>query len=346
MRAVMSEYMTLNHERFGHMLRLPPLAFIDSRVRLGHWVTNPRGIELARSLLTDHGWGVLVEVLKHEMAHQYVEEVIGIIDEPPHGPAFRHVCAERGIDSRPAGLPSAADLDSTSQRGRVLDRISKLLSLAQSANEHEAQSAANTAQRLMLKYNLDWVRQPQASEYAFRHVGRETGRVSEHERVVAAILDEHFFVDAIWVPVWRASEGKSGSVLELCGSTTNLEIAAYVYDFLLQTAERLWKEHKRELRITANRDRRAYLAGVMTGFEEKLVEQQRSAKQEGLVWVGDPALRSWFRERHPRIRTIRREASGDWLAREHGREAGREIVLRRGVTEGSTRNAGPKLLRS
>lgn len=350
MRAVMNEYITLNFERFDQQLRLPPLAFIDSRVRLGHWVPNPRGIELARSLLTEHGWGVLVEVLKHEMAHQYVDEVLGVREEGPHGRTYRHVCRERGIDARAAGLPEAS-VESTSKQaskqGRVLDRIAKLLALAQSANEHEAQSAANTAQRLMLKYNLDWVNEPQARAYAFRHVGRETGRVSEHERVIAGILDQYFFVDAIWVPVWRAREGKPGSVLELCGSTTNLEIASYVYDFLLQTAERLWKEHKRELRITANRDRRAFLAGVMLGFEEQLVAEQRSAKQEGLVWIGDPELRRWFKERHPRVRTIRRESSGSWGAREQGREVGRDIVLRRGVTEGSSNGrGGPKLLRS
>ena len=36
-----------------------------------------------------------------------------------------------------------------------------------------------------------------------------------------------------------ASEGRRGRVLEICGSLSNLEVAAYVHGFLLETAERL-----------------------------------------------------------------------------------------------------------
>ena len=60
-------------------------------------------------------------------------------------------------------------------------------------------------------------RTPPAST-AIAHLGEPTGRVGEHERLVAMILGKHFFVEAIWVPVYRPLEGKRGSVLEICGT--------------------------------------------------------------------------------------------------------------------------------
>ena len=109
------------------------------------------------------------------------------------------------------------------------------------------------AQRLMLKHNLDVVRSSTTREYGFAHLGRPTGRVGEHERLVAMILGKHFFVEAIWVPVYRPREGKRGSLLEICGTLSNLAIAEYAHGFLHGTAERLWIEHKRDARTERSR---------------------------------------------------------------------------------------------
>src|SRR5262249_39851913 len=152
-------------------------------------------------------WGVVVEVLKHEIAHQYVHEILGETDETPHGPAFRATCARLGIDAAAAGMPRAP---ASPEQSRLVEKIARLLALAESPTQHEAEAAAAQAQRLMLKHNLD-VRKD-ARGYAVRHVGRPTGRVIESERLLAMILGKHFFVEVIWVPVYRPLEGKRGSV--------------------------------------------------------------------------------------------------------------------------------------
>jgi hypothetical protein len=154
------------------------------------------------------------------------------------------------------------------------------------------------------------------------------------------ILGEHFFVEVIWVPVWRVTEGRAGSVLEVCGADENLEMAAYVHSFLHHTAEALWAVHRRKHRIQGDRDRRAYRAGVMAGFFEKLNAERANNKEKGLVWVGDAALRGFYRTRHPRVRTIHRSGSAGSDAHAHGREAGRNIVLRKGVQGGSSGGGG------
>ncbi len=339
LRALAQEWEHCNWNFFRGSLRRPMFALVDSTSQMARWVRVARHIEFARSTLTDHPWGVVVEVLKHEMAHQFVDESLGRHDETAHGPAFRQVCEERGFDARAAGVPDAVRVRSD-EEGAVLDRIRKLLALAESPDEHEAQAAMNAAQRLMLKYNLDTVTKRTAKGYGYRHLGAPTGRVDEAQRMLAVILGEHFFVEVIWVPVWRVTEGRAGSVLEVCGADENLEMAAYVHSFLHHTAEALWAVHRRKHRIQGDRDRRAYRAGVMAGFFEKLNAERANNKEKGLVWVGDAALRGFYRTRHPRVRTIHRSGSAGSDAHAHGREAGRNIVLRKGVQGGSSGGGG------
>jgi hypothetical protein len=323
----------LNASYFKDGLATPAFELVPSRAHLGRWVRDTRTIEISRPLVVEQSWGAVVEVMKHEMAHQYVHEVLGEEDQAPHGPAFRSTCERLGIDGRAAGLPAAGPGEA---EDRVVSRIAKLLALAESPNQHEAEAAMAAAQKLMLRYNLDAQATVRSRGYGHRHLGAPTGRVTESERILAMILGKHFFVEVIWVPVYRAREGKRGSVLEVCGSDANLAMAEYVHAFLTQTAARLWEEHKRAHAIRSNMDRRTYLAGVMTGFAEKLARQARVHAEDGLVWVKDGDLEGFFRTRHPYVRHVRHSGNRRTEAYAHGKEAGRRIVIHRGVTGAAT----------
>ncbi len=331
LRQIQREYHGANVGYFGGALCMPALRLSSTTAVLGRWLSKERCIELSNRLLTDHGWGVVVEVLKHEMAHQYVEEVLGVVDETGHGRSFRKVCVERGIDGRATGAPQAKEGSMP-----ILDKISKLLALAESPNEYEAQSAMNAAKRLMLKYNLDSLSHGDVRRYTFRQLGRATGRLSEAELVLSRILREHFFVRTIWVTVWRPLEGKRGKILEVTGDLENLEMASYVYAFLMQTAERLWIEHKRAQGMKKNAGRRGYLAGVMEGFRAKLEDQSAADGEQGLVWVGDPELQDYFHRRFPSVRKFRRQTTHGTKAHQQGRLAGGAITLHRAVRSGAS----------
>jgi hypothetical protein len=125
-------------------------------------------------------------------------------------------------------------------------------------------------------------------------------------------------------------------VLELCGSEANLAMAEYVHAFLTNTAEQLWAEHKRRARIRSNRDRRVFLAGVMSGFADKLAAQADQNEEKGLVWVGDADLQRFLKRRHPHIRHIRYSGHRKNEAYVHGKAAGGRIILRRGVGAAAT----------
>jgi hypothetical protein len=327
LRELQYEWFALNEAHFQRSLRAPVLELTETPSRLGAWEAARRRLVLSRAFVLEQPWGAVTEVLKHEMAHQFVSEVLRVTDETAHGRAFQQTCERFGIDAAAAGMPAAR----SDEEERVLGRVSRLLALAESPNENEAQAAMNAAQKLMLRYNLGLVdRRP---GYQHRHLGEPSGRIHPAERQLATILTSHFFVDGIWVSVYRPKIGKRGTVLEICGTVANLEMASYVHAFLRATAERLWQEHKQKTRLRSNRDRQKFLAGVMLGFDDKLAAQARENQQEGLVWVKDANLGEFFHHRHPRTRTVRYGAA-DSEALSHGRAAGREIVLHRPVSAG------------
>lgn len=340
LRAIGQVFDELNRSLFRGRLKRVPLMFVDRTERLGQWCSDPERIELSRSVLTNNGWSALVEVLKHEMAHQYTEQVLGVSDEGPHGATFRRVCQERGIDGRAAGMPVGGEIHD--DRQKVLDRITKLLSLAQSGDRHEAETAMGVAQRLMLKYNLEHAVDPASHGYRFIHLGRATGRIMEADRILAALLAEHFFVEVIWVPVWRPLEGKRGSVLEVCGTEENIEFATYVHAFLLDTSERLWSQYRQERGLRGNAERREFIAGVMAGFRDQLQRDKARQQKQGLVWLGDADLTDFFKRRHPHVRWLRGAAKVRQPSYADGRAAGRRINLRKPVKGAA--QAGPKLL--
>jgi hypothetical protein len=301
LRELRAAWSHANETYFRGALTPPSLELVESTANLGRWVARTRTLEMSRALVLERPWTTTIEVLKHEMAHQYVHEILCEISESPHGSAFRAACARLGIDARASGIPVAAP----AAEEKVVERIARLLALAESPNRHEAEAAMAAAQRLMLRHNLEADRAQAARAYTCAHLGRPTGRVSEHERLVAMILGKHFFVEVIWVPVYRVLEGRRGSVLEICGTNGNTAIAEYVHGFLLETAQRLWAEHKCARGIDSDRERRSYLAGVMTGFADKLDRQASAHRKEGLVWVRDGDLAAYFRSRHPRVRSVR-----------------------------------------
>jgi predicted SprT family Zn-dependent metalloprotease len=347
LRELRASFDELNQSYFKRALRPPEIKISDSNRRLGQWDSARRRIEMSRLLFVKETWGTVLEVLKHEMAHQYVHEILGRSDEPSHGPAFREICQKLGIDWRASGVPHGASSENVTghqQHVKVLERIAQLLALAQSSNIHEAQAATSLAQKLMLKYNVEAAALGARGGYEFRHLGVPSGRVSESERLLSIILGQHFFVEVIWVPVYRPLEKKRGHVLEICGTRPNLEMASYVHAFLMRSAEHLWVEHKRAHGITSNRDRRTYLAGVMDGFREKLQTETKQHREQGLVWVGDADLSKYFRRRHPHIRHTRTAGPSRNAAHGAGRNAGRRLVLHRGMNDAPAASSGAKLL--
>lgn len=350
MRELQRAWHHVNVSHFRGVLLPPTLALSDNQSQLGLWQPQTRTLYLSRRLTLSQPWPVLVEVLKHEMAHQYVHEVLRIDEEAAHGPTFRALCERLGIDSSAAGLPAPNSPDSADpERQKPLRRVARLLALAQSQNLNEAESAMREAQRLMLKHNLEehsaraGVRTV-GQRYSYRQLGPVRRRVEESERLLAMLLSQHFFVESIWIPSYDVERGQRGSALEVCGTPENLEMAAYVYEFLGRTAEQLWQAHKRQAGLPGDRERRTFLSGVMIGFGERLADEAKLQAQHGLIWLGDADLGRYLKKRHPHIRRVAQRGQPRTATRNEGKRAGRNIILHRPIGGGASSPAAPRAL--
>lgn len=334
-RELASAWRTESWARFGDKMRAPTLALSESSAFLGRWIRDRRAIELSRALILAQPWTSVVEVLRHEMAHQFVDEILGIRDQTAHGPAFARVCAERGIDGRAAGVPEAAE----PAEERVLEKVRRLLALAQSPEKHEAEAAMRAARALMLRYNLDALRAPR--DYVVRHLGDPERRRDRVEREIVFVLTEHFFVRAILVPFYVPATGHRGWVWEISGTPANVAMASHAWAFLRETSARLYRADRALL--SSGRARLAYMAGVVRGFGEKLESEARVDRGHGLVWVGDADLERFHRARHPRTSARGSRVTGG-AALALGKEKGRGVVLHRPIEAG--REARGRLLGS
>jgi hypothetical protein len=320
-----------NWLRFRDRLDRPVLAVVDHERRLGQWSAASRRLELSRQLVLDRPWPEVIAVLEHEMAHQFVDEVLRVADETAHGATFQRVCEERGIDGRAHGAPVVRDepVDAAAAAAqRTVDRIRKLLALAGSPNQHEAEAAMQRAHELMLRHNLDQL--PGRRDFDVRHLGAPFRRANPVEAQVVSLLAELFFVEAISIPVYVPRAGHRAHTYEIAGTPPNLDMACHVHAFLLATADRLWRDNRGDERIRSGHDRVPYQIGVIRGFRDKLLRERVQLREVGLVWVGDPGLDAFYRRRHPRVVT-RRHAVRGGAAHRAGHEAGSEVVLHKPV---------------
>src|SRR5690349_11084953 len=88
LRALADTWDDVNRTHFGGRLRRPVLALHDGPGRLGQWSGERRQLSLSRALVWEQPWGVVREVLRHEVAHQFVDQILQAHDESAHGPAF------------------------------------------------------------------------------------------------------------------------------------------------------------------------------------------------------------------------------------------------------------------
>ncbi len=336
LRELAREWKRLNDSYFKGKMRLPMLELTDAEMQLGSWQTEIRTLSLSRKLAREQLWPVVVDVMKHEMAHQYVAEVLGVFGESAHGPTFRDVCMRLGIDAASRGMPRPfGDAETNDPVGA---KVAKLLALAESPNPHEAEAAMLAARRLMERYN---VQPAENAEYMYALLGTPAARTWEHQRRVGAVLSAHFFVEVIWVPVFDPGTGNRLHVLEACGKGTNVEVASYVHDYLHRAANELWLDHKKAKAITSDAGRRTFLAGVMDGFAKKLAREAKGQRcVTGLILARDAALGQYYRARHPYVRQVRYGSTGPADAMNEGRIAGSKLEIRRGVGGGKA----PRLL--
>ncbi len=326
-------------------LKRPQIIIGTSGSRLGQWDGAQRTLTISAVHIDRDAWVAVMDTLRHEMAHQFAQEVLESSDGVPHGDAFRHACEKLRCSARAQAAPdelTSGDGGGSSEEA-ILRRLKKLLSLSTSPNEHEAEVAMKKARHLLARYNIDLVEADRQRRFDRRTLGEVKGRHTSAEIWLAAILIDFFFVEALWTHSYDARRDQLGSVLEVYGTPENLEMADYVYSYLLNLLPILWTDYRKANGLDSNRERQRYYAGVLAGFHEKLKAQDRNLRESrALVWKGDPQLRAYFRTINPRVHTRYGGGVSQTQAYRDGLQEGRQVTIHKPVDR-STSSSGRQL---
>jgi hypothetical protein len=324
-------------ERNG--LDQPLFAIRNLKGRWGTWSSERREICLSTDLVHNHSWDAVLEVLLHEMAHQYAEEVLRGGTEPPHGESFRRACRLLRANPKASGQYTLLDRKLANQDPREEDgipgRVRKLMALAQSANRFEAEAAMDKAHELMRKHQVDLITGPDHRDFVSAFVGEPALRHFREHYHLANLLQEFYFVYGVWVPAYVLEKSRMGTVLEITGRIQNVKMARYVHGFVMRFIEDRWKDYTRQRRL--NRYRKTdFAVGILEGFRKRIEERARPGKQAGvglsLMKVEDRELEKQVAYRHPRLRQIQ----GRRLRRHEGvhgdgMRIGRALVLHKAI---------------
>lgn len=328
-------------DRERRRMRPPLFSLRDYRKTWGAWSGERREISLSRDLVLHHSWDAVVEVLLHEMAHQFAEEVLGTREEAAHGPAFQRACFLLRANPKASGkylpLDDRVARDGQGGEDRTVRRARKLLALAESPNRNEAEAAMAKAHELICRHNLQLLERKDRRDFTSIFVGRPALRHGREDYALANLLQDFYFVQGIWVPAYVLEKGKMGRVLEISGTGQNVKLASYVHDFVRGFIDSQWGLYN-EGKGLGRRRKTDYGAGIIEGFRSKLASQGKERRKTGLrralARLQDPLLKEYLAYRYPRTVSEKRYTTGkDEKVTSDGREAGRKLVIHRGITE-------------
>ncbi len=299
----------------------------------GHFNGPYLQIALNRKLIYLAKDSVVRDILKHELAHYFT--YILYRDVRAHGPEFRDVCRQFGFPEEVADATMNLEESNLAKVGdlaseRVIEKVKKLFMLAQSSNAHEAELATLKANELLLRHNLDYVKDSPEPVYMERLLMRK--RKDSKISAIYGIL-KHFIVRPV------ISQGRDACCLEVSGTLTNVKLAGYVANFLDQELDHLWEEARKELNLKGIQAKNSFFLGVAQGFDDKMTAskmQYSDADKKALVLV-EKKLEIDTQAIYKRLGQSRSGHQTDYEASLAGHQKGLSLTIRNAV-EGRAKN--------
>ncbi len=295
----------------------------------GHFNWPYFQIGLNRRLIAEAKDSVVRDILKHELAHYLTHLYHGEVDMSPHGAEFKETCRKFGFPQDVAAATMNLHSSNLSKEGdlqseKILERVKKLLQLAQSSNAHEAELATMKANEILLRHNLQYAVSDDEPLYMDRVLIRK-----RKDAKLSAIYDilRHFIVRPVM------SMGKNTCCLEVTGTLTNVKLARYVAEFLDQELDHLFKEAQTKFGLQGLRAKNSFFLGVAQGYNEKMKESKKSFSEpdrKALVVV-EQKLEERVNTIYRRLRSASSGHQSDSQAHNLGGEYGRNLNIRQGV---------------
>jgi len=359
-------------------IKIPTFRIDNAKGRWGMWYPQTRTISISLSLLRDYSWDAVVRTLKHEMAHMVVDEIFAKqgLDKSgkSHGELFKKACELMGIEGKRYTSHEEKMSYSLPDKDKIVSRVRKLMALGESNHKGEAESAITKAHELMVKHNISLTEIPNEDRtFVGRPVGYSMKKVPTYIKTLTRLISNYYFVNAIYMTKARnMGNGNRDTIeryVEFYGEPHNLDVAEYVFHFLLMEGEREWEnfqksdEYKNRLdnaeinrtydddyfyktgnyrqRKQATFSKVAFIDGVFSGFKDKLktreemVLEQLNLENNILpIGINDPLLQEKYKNHYnPRSWGSGGGYGGGGFGA--GKNVGKSLTIRSGVTRGN-----------
>lgn len=327
--------LTVNRKRFEFYGRYCPIHIVvfEGTNELAHFNSAFLQIALNRKLIWNAKDAIVRDILKHELAHYLTYIQYGSVQA--HGAEFKLICDTYGFDQEISAATMDLEEANHSKVGnleseRVLEKVKKLLKLAQSSNAHEAELATAKANALLLRHNLDYVDHIDEAIYMDQVIIQKR---KDSKLIAIYEILRHFIVKPIF------SFGKNTCALEVSGSETNVKLALYVANFLNQELDYLWNEARKEKSLSGLRAKNSFFLGVAKGFNEKMQASKEGLSdqdQKSLVKI-ENKLNLHLKMIYTRLTNTKTSNRIDERAQSAGVASGKNLTIRQGV-EGKKTN--------
>jgi hypothetical protein len=211
-------------------------------------------------------------------------------------------------------------------RKQVIEKISKLLSLSQSPNRHEAELAAANAAELMQKYNIEMVELDRGIVEKANIILEGRMNVYQWETILLQACAYSNFCGTMF------TTQEEGVVLSIIGRDLNTKAAKMMFKYLYDAGRRLSESY--------GRHKHKFLEGFAIGIAKRAFSPEESwgAEEKGaLVRIRDQdekAIEEYKAEHHPDIVQVKhRKIDTKSKAVREGFAIGSDISLNRQVEE-------------
>lgn len=315
-----------------------PLNFVvfEHPTNLGFFNHHLYQVALNKRLLLLNDEDVLTDVIRHELAHfeAYLRFSRSIDD---HGPEYREICKSHGWTEKVYStklilkdkLPEFKS--SNSKHDKLIQKVQKLLSLANSDNLNESRLATAKANELLLKFNLSEEDLDENEDETFLLKVLEGTKVNSKAKAIYEILTT-FNVQPVF------SHAKGHYYLEVVGSRANVELAHYVCDYLIVELDYLWSEtQKSNQDLKGLAAKNSFFRGVAIGYKEQItnIQETRFSKKELIVLREDLEVRVknvYSRLSYSSSQRVKNNSKGAAL----GKSAGKKLKIKKSISNSSS----------
>ncbi|MEO0447284.1 MAG: SprT-like domain-containing protein [Verrucomicrobiota bacterium] len=323
--------------------------------RWGCWQKGRRLIEVSERLLREYSRADVIETLRHEMAHQFVSEVLNFDEvEPPHGPSFQAICEVLGCDARASCGAHEMTRKEEEEEHSMIGRIRKLWAHGQceSISRKESEVFLSKARELMVQYQVEqWQIEEledgsAARVYVQRPIGPLFSRMPAYYHQLGNILSNYYEVNYIQVyhEVLDAEERQWKTGLEVFGERSAVDVAEFVGHQLMMQGDSFWQV---ERRLLTQKNKRSFLSGLFSEYAERLEREKEEEESRlpretlAIIALTRKELDERYQEAYPgrRRKALRGVAINESL--QAGRNAAKHLKIREGL-EPTSRPALPE----